>query len=226
MTTPKTMKVTYTVKSKQPTVKVRAVAWKDGKRSFANIVPVRTGEGIPKGESVATNEEHTFVWDVASDWKTDLDKVAVEILVQEGKFLPQELVTIPATETHKAMTVTRNTLPEPWIITALVWCYAEEDPALTLKPVSYNHDGETCYATTVYVNNIHYIWAEESGQWFEGEHSPYPTDDEYAALLNHLYGKMGYRVLTDEEADYVRKALRLDLPEKGLAQVSVKIEEE
>ena len=135
MTTPKTMKVSYTVTSDLPSVKVRAVAFKDGVRSFANIVPVRTGEGVPQGESVETNVEHTFVWEVASDWATDLDKVAVEILVQgeTGKLLPQELLMIPETEKHEAMTITRNALAEPWLFDALVWCFAEGDEQLQIK---------------------------------------------------------------------------------------------
>ena len=206
METPKAMKITYTVKSKLPSVKVRAVAWKDGKRSFANIVPVRTGEGVPKGENVSTNEEHSFVWNVASDWATDLDKVAVEILVQEGTLLPQELVTIPATKTHKAMTITRNALAEPWLFDALVWCFAEGDTTLSIKNGS------------VYVNN------QEVGQ---GDSLCIGTDANKKAttLLNFLYGKMGYKVLADEELEYAKSATRLTFADNGLRRVSVKIEE-
>ena len=191
--TPKTIKVTYTVKSELPSVKVRAVAWKDGKRSFANIVPVRTGEGVPKGESVSTNEEHSFVWDVASDWATDLDKVAVEILVQEGTLLPQELITIPATKTHPAMTITRNALAEPWLFDALVWCVAEGDDQLMVK------DGH------VSVNGV--------------------SLSDNTALLNYLYGRMGYKVLAGEDLEYAERATRLDFADSGFRQVSVKIEE-
>lgn len=207
METPKTMKITYIVTSELPSVKVRAVAWKDGKRSFANIVPVRTGEGVPKGENVSTNEEHSFVWNVASDWATDLDKVAVEILVQEGTLLPQELVTIPATKTHKAMTITRNVLAKSWLFDALVWCFAEGDTTLSIKNGS------------VYVNN------QEVGQ---GDSLCIGTDADKKAttLLNFLYGKMGYKVLADEELEYAKSATRLTFADNGLRQVSVKIEEE
>ncbi len=176
------------------------MAWKDGVRSFANIVPVRTGEDIPNGESVNTNEEHTFVWNVASDWATDLDKVAVEILVQEGTLLPQELVTIPATKTHKAMTITRNALAEPWLFNALVWCVAEGDEQLAVTDGRVSIDGTQIASGTSLSNDT--------------------------ALLNYLYGKMGYKVLAGEEISYAESATRLDFANSGLRQVSVKIEEE
>ena len=221
MTTPKTMKVSYTVTSDLPSVKVRAVAFKDGVRSFANIVPVRTGEGVPKGDSVKTNVEHTFVWDVASDWDTDLDKVAVEILVQgeTGTLLPQEQITIPATETHKAMTITRNVLKEPWLFDALVWCVAEGDERLQ---VQYGH---------VFVGNVVIARKDRlpTGPYWMDEidnSGNRPTwKNEATALLNYLYGKMGYKVLAGEDLAYAENATRLDFASEGLRQVSVKIDE-
>ena len=216
--TPKTIKVTYTVRSELPSVKVRAVAFKDGVRSFANIVPVRTGEGVPKGESVTTNEEHTFVWEVASDWATDLDKVAVEILVQEGTLLPQERITIPATKSHKAMTITRNALTERWLFDALVWCYAEGDPQLVVNDGRVSVNGtdiakdDKLPTGTYWDGNYHSGWKREA-----------------TALLNYLYGKMGYKVLAGEDLEYAEVATRLDFADEAsntpLRQVSVKIEE-
>ena len=127
MTTPKTMKVTYKVESKQAKVKVRAVAFKDGVRSFANVVPVKSGTDVPNGAEVTANEEHTFVWNISEDWDIDLAKVAVEILVEEGTLLPQELITIPGAPMNRAdMTITRNTLSEAQAFDALLWCYAED----------------------------------------------------------------------------------------------------
>ena len=206
MATPETMKVSYTVTSDLPSVKVRAVAFKDGVRSFANIVPVRTGEGVPLGESVKTNVEHTFVWEVASDWKTDLDKVAVEILVQgeTGTLLPQEQITIPATETHKAMTITRNALAEPWLFDALVWCVAEGDEQLQIA------DGVVSVGGVAVANGNKLIGTDTTAA---------------TALLNYLYGKMGHKVLAGEELAYAKTMTRLDFASEGLRQVSVKIDE-
>ena len=213
MPTPKTMKVSYTVTSDLPSVKVRAVAFKDGVRSFANIVPVRTGEGVPRGESVETNVEHTFVWEVASDWATDLDKVAVEILVQGETLLPQEQITIPKTETHKAMTITRNVLTEPGLFDALVWCVAEGDERLQIT------DG----CVSVGGVNIAYGDKLPPDKWESG------WKREATALLNYLYGKMGYKVLAGEDLAYAERATRLDFADESgdepLRQVSVKIDE-
>ena len=224
--TPKTIKVTYTVKSELPSVKVRAVAFKDGVRSFANIVPMRTGEGVPRGESVTTNEEHTFVWEVASDWATNLDKVAVEILVQEGTLLPQERIIIPATKSHKAMTITRNVLAEPWLFDALVWCYAEGDPRLVVSDGRVSVDG-TEIAREGKLPDDRY-WLQDIGvsSW------DYSWHKKATALLNYLYGKMGYKVLAGEDLEYAERATRLDFADavdyetsRALRQVSVKIEE-
>ena len=218
MTTPKMMKVSYTVTSDLPSVKVRAVAFKDGVRSFANIVPVRTGEGVPKGESVKTNVEHTFVWEVASDWDTDLDKVAVEILVQGDTLLPQEQITIPETETHKAMTITRNALKEPWLFDALVWCVAEGDERLQVQYGGVVVDG-VIVAKKDKLPTV--------GLWLDGSNRP-TWKKEATALLNYLYGKMGYKVLAGEDLAYAERATRLDFADENgntpLRQVSVKID--
>ncbi len=204
MTTPKTMKVTYTVKSDLETVKVRAVAFKDGVRSFANLVPVTQGENVPKGGSVATNTEHTFTWQVDADWDTDLDKVAVEILVQEGTLLPQELLTIPANGDHAAMTITRNALDETMLFNALLWCMAEGDSALT------NTNG------VVKANGVQIA--------SNASISTYGTNA--TALLNYLYGKMGYKVLAGEDYTYAKAATRIAFANSGTRQVAVKIEDQ
>ncbi len=203
MTTPKTMAVTYTVKSELPSVKVRAVAFKDGVRSFANLVPVKTGEGVPQGGAVATNTEHSFVWQVDKDWNTELDKVAVEILVQEGTLLPQELITIPATNAHAAMTITRNAHPTDLLFNALLWCMAEGDEALI------NNNG------TVRVN----------GTQIASGTSVSTSGTSVTTLLNYLYGKMGYKVLAGDDLTYAKAATRIDFANSGTRQVAVKIEE-
>ncbi|MGN1326111.1 MAG: leucine-rich repeat protein [Candidatus Spyradenecus sp.] len=209
MTTPKTMRVTYSVESERQTVKVRAVAWKDGVRSFANIVLVKTvAEGspevVPNGGEVATGVEHTFVWQVSANWATDLDKVAMEILVEEGTLLPQEKITIPALDDHPEMIITRNGLASWQLFDALVWCYAEGDEALVAT------DGVVKVNGTQVANGSSISTANTNA----------------TALLNYLYGKMGYKVLAGEDLAWARAATRLELADSGLDQVSVKITEE
>ncbi len=195
-TSSKTISVKYTItNAKSETVKVRAVAFKDGLRSFVNIIPVKTGSNIPNGNEVTVDEEHSFVWNVPEDWDIDLAKVKVEILVQEGQLLPQELVTIPANGEHSTKTITRNTIIYPMAFNALLWCYAEGDEALTVN------NGQVSINGTVI------------------------SDSTYTQLLNYLYGKMGYKVLAGNDLTYAEQMTRLDLANGGLNQVSVKIEE-
>lgn len=208
--TPKTIKVTYMVKSALPSVKVRAMAWKDGIRNFANIIPVRTGEGVPRGESVTTNEEHSFVWDVSSDWATDLDKVAVEILAQAGTLLPQDLVTIPATKTHRAMTITTNALRFEDVYNAFFWCYAEGDSRINNENGIVTIDG----VRVAYTNGDSLVWADS---FILSDWDWVGAADGMNTLLNYLYNKMGYKLLDDENLIYARRATRLDFPNGPLA---------
>ncbi len=226
MITPKTMTVKYKVRdAKGDKVKIRAVAFKDGARSFANVVPVKTGENVPNGSEVAVGVEHSFVWNVPEDWDEDLAKVKVEILVQEGQLLPQDLITIPADSEHKEMTITRNSITYEVAFNALLWCYAEEDEALTLSSGALKVNG-----TTICDGNS------------------FSTGNYYRPLLNYLYGKMGYKVLMGDDLIYAEQMTRLDFAdssdaewnmytfrynegkptaafERQLSQVAIKIEE-
>jgi hypothetical protein len=147
---------------------------------------------------------HTFVWNVPSDWEEELAKVAMEILVQEGELLPQELITIPTTSTHKAMTITRNTLSTSQTFNALLWCIIEGDSALTLN------------------NGV----VKVNGTQVANGTSLSSYSNQITVLLNYLYGRMGYKVLTGADLTYAEAATRLDLSTSGLTQVAVKIEEE
>lgn len=208
MTTPKTMKVTYKVITFSR-AKVRAVAWKDGVRSFANIIPVKTAaegspETVPNGEAVTAGVEHTFIWQVSADWNIDLAKVAVEVLAEDAGLLPQDLVTIPATEAHVAMTITTNVPTTYHLFNALVWHYADGDPALTVSNGVVKINGtQVANGTSL---------------------TAYGCNN--TALLNYLYGKMGYKVLTGADLIYAREATEIEFANSGLNQVSVKISEE
>ena len=203
MLTQTTMEVTYTIKSETPEMKVRAVAFKDGKRDFANIIPIRTGENIPNGGIVKCNEPHTFTWEVDEDWAGEAAILAVEILTQEGSLLPQEQIVIPATTSHGGMTITRNALIDPWLFDALVWCYAERDDALLVV------DGVVSVGGVKIADGTKLVSSEPGA----------------TALLNYLYGKMGYKVLSGEDLEYAEYATQIEFATSGLRQVSVKIEE-
>ena len=209
MTTPKTMKVTYQVSSGFSRAKVRAVAWKDGVRSFANIIPVKTAaddspEAVPNGETVATGVKHTFIWQVSADWNIDLAKVAVEVLAEDAGLLPQNLVTIPAIATHAKITITTNAPTTEQLFNALVWYYVNRDSALTVS------NG------VVKINGTQVASGASLTAW----------GCNNTTLLNYLYGKMGYKVLTGADLTYAREATEIEFANSGLNQVSIKISEE
>jgi hypothetical protein len=57
------------------TVKVRALAFVDGVRSFAKVLrPVTLVEGTAAklGDAIATKTDHTLTWDVAADWNIEV----------------------------------------------------------------------------------------------------------------------------------------------------------
>ena len=206
-TTPKTMSVTYTIHSEvKQMAKVYVLAFEDGVRSFAKVVPVKTAtadspSSIPNGREVATNTPHTFIWNVPADWDTDLSKVMVEILVQEGELLPLELITIPGDATTPTMTITRNALPQNELFNALLWCYASGDTSLT------NTNGVLKVNGTQIANGS----------------SLSSTGAQATALLNYLYGKMGYKVLSGDDLTYAEEMTEIEFSSSGLTQVAVKL---
>ena len=221
---PKQMRVTYIVRSNYPRVRVRVVAFSDGKRSFANLIPVRTGKNIPNGTTVATNTEQTFIWDIGSDWENDLGKVKVEVLVQEGALLPLRCIAIPAGGGHKAITITSSGVSEAEAFDALLWCYVEEfatggSTLVLTEGVVKIGDAVVAAGDRVATNELSIGWVK-----------PGETDKTYVygasatTLLNYLYGKMGYKVLAGDDLVHAEAATRLKFKE-GLGRVAVKITE-
>jgi hypothetical protein len=228
MTTPKTMKVTYTIHSeKQNKAKVYALAFENGERSFAKVVPVKTAttdspEAVPNGREVTTNEPHTFIWNVPADWDTDLSKVMVEILVQEGKLLPMESVTIPANDNHAEMTISTNVLRKEELFNALLWCYASGDTALTNTNGVVKVNGTQIAKDDKVPTESHWTSSYDPslGMWDSYDSS---WETKATALLNYLYGKMGYKVLSGSDLTYAQKMTRLPLSSSGLKQVAIKV---
>ncbi len=195
MKTEEQMAVRYKVKSHLSTVTVRAVAFADGVRSFANILPVKSGEGIPTGEQEATNKEYTFVWNVAQDWSQAIGEITVDILIREGATLPQDLVTLPATAEGASKVITQNAIPEALIFNALLWYWAEGDAALLVN------DG---------VLSINGVPAVDGA-----------TVKDYTLVLNYLYGKQGYKVLDGADLLVAEEVTHQTFADEGPDQVSI-----
>ena len=206
---PTIMDIVYKVTSAKPTVKVRALAFQDGERSFAKVVRPETfvedENGNPTagniGDDITANEEHTLSWKVSADWNATLAKVKFEVLAVEDEILPLELVTLPKTETQPKMVFSWNYVIPSRAFDALLWLYADKDLGLTLTNGVLKNgdvrlaDGASCDKTS------------------------------YDALV-YIYGKMGYELLQGERLDYVRERTRLDIPGISERQYAVKVIEE
>ncbi len=136
-TNPTVMDVKYRVNSTAgDTVNVRALAFQDGVRSFANVVrPAKFLEGSQMGDGVPANAVNSFAWQVSADWDVDLAKVAVEVLAQNvgAGLVPLDRVTIPAHGDYAAVAVSTNVVTDTEFLDAIYLLYADGDSDLTLK---------------------------------------------------------------------------------------------
>ena len=202
---PEVMDVVYKVTSTKPTVKVRALAFEDGVRSFAKVVRpqdfIADLEGNETkgniGDAVTANVEHTLSWKVSSDWATRLAKVSFEVLATEDDILPLELMTIPGTPAHpETWQISWNYITADKSFEALLWLYADKDLGLTLQNgVLKNGDTRLCSGSSV---------------------------SAYDALV-YVYGKMGFTLLDGDALDYVREATRFNLPDKSGRQYAYRV---
>lgn len=133
---PTVMDVEYRVYSSSDKVNVRALAFEDGMRSFANVVrPMTFLDGSVIGDNVPANTVNSFSWKVSADWKVDLAKVSIEVLAQDigAGLVPLDLVTIPAHGNYGAVTCSTNVVSDAQYRDALYWLYADGDADLSLK---------------------------------------------------------------------------------------------
>jgi hypothetical protein len=196
---PTIMDVVYKVVSHKETVKVRALAYQDGNRSFANAVPVLSfadGTEANIGDNIPANKELTLSWQVAADWSADLEKVRFEVMVMDDELLPLHFVTIPKTPNHAAIKYSDTVLTATPIMNALFWLYASQTEGLTLTNGRLKYNG-TELANGTNISNP-------------------------AATVGMLYGMMGYSVLSGEDLNYVNAAARISLSPSGIRQFAVK----
>jgi transposase len=129
------MDVVYRVYDSGP-VKVRALAFVDGVRSFANVIrPVTFVEGTAAklGDAIPANVDHTLTWDVAADWDIDLGQIKFEVLAMDDRgLLPFDWITIPAAGGNPAVCISKNTPTAQQNLDGLFWLFADGDPSLLL----------------------------------------------------------------------------------------------
>jgi len=119
------------------TVKVRALAFIDGDRSFAKAIRLQTlveGTELLLGDKVAANVNHKLTWDAGADCEVNVRRLRVEVMaLDERGLLSFEWVTIPATEESEEVTISRDEPDKGELLDALFWMYADNDPWLELK---------------------------------------------------------------------------------------------
>jgi hypothetical protein len=194
------MDVVYKVASSQPTVKVRALAFKDGKRSWANVVRPETfveGTDANIGDAVVANVEHKLSWKVSSDWQETLAKVNFEVLALDGELLPLEIVTLPKTDLTPKVEVSYNMISLGMVNDALLWLYADKDVALQLTNGNLN------------INGVKYLYNKTTGQTTSLTYNK-------SVGLNYLYQKMGYELYSSNEAGFVEDILRKSLSGRAI----------
>ena len=118
------------------TLKIRALAFVDGVRSFANVLkPVTFVEGTAAklGDAIPSNVDHVLTWDVGADWNVGLGQVKFEILSRDARgLLAFDWITIPAIGGNPALTISKDAPSDATVLNALFWQYADGDPWLTL----------------------------------------------------------------------------------------------
>lgn len=186
---PTVLDVVYRVTSDQPTVKVRALAFENGERSFWKVVRPETfvdGTAANIGDKIAANVEHKLSWKVSSDWATDLAKCKFEVLVSDQGTLPLDLITIPGVKGMQDVTVSYNAQTSANIFNALLWYYADKQADLRIE------DGYLYCGTDLLSNRTA------------------PANMLLAA--NYIFGKMGLVAgLQGEILTYARNATRKTL---------------
>ena len=217
---PTVLDVTYTVFSDKPKVKVRVLAFENGERSFAKVVRPETfvdGTAENVGDEITANVEHKISWKVSSDWQTKLAKLKFEVMASLGEILPLETMTIPASEWHRTMKITWNTINDSQVFDALMWLYADKDPELTLVNGELKNGNRILASgTTIEVSN--------------GSSSTYVEWQGYVirytkSAPEYVYSKMGYSLLTGAPLTYANQETRLGLSPSGARQYGYKIVE-
>lgn len=119
------------------TVQVRALAFINGTRSFANVIRPTTFVGDTSavlGNAVPANTDRTLTWDVAADWNVDLGQLKFEILaLDERGLLAFDWITVPAVGAQPALTISKDTPASAKVLDALFWEYAGSNPWVTLE---------------------------------------------------------------------------------------------
>lgn len=187
-TDPGVIDIEYMVKSAYSKAKTRILAFENGEREFVSMLRPEafiddTAKNI--GDGIDTFVWHKVSWQATADWGIDLAKVKVEILAKDMSegLLSFHTVTIPAMNGRPKMIVGIDGRQQ--MFEAIYWSYADVSNNLRLENGKI-YDGQT-------------LLAEQWG----------PKAYSMPGASAYVYGKMGYSMLSEEDAKYVRDLLRI-----------------
>ena len=212
---PTIMDVRVTPVSAKSEIKIRPVAFLNGISSFANVVKVRTfsdgSESVVKNP-IAANKETVFSWNVAADLTNKVAKLKMDVMCVEDEIIPFELISIPASSGHAAMTISRNVISPMRIRDALMWLLADPEKDIRMRVRSTAAD--KCY------------WSiEKGGIRIDGSEAHCAAkevcdgraDMEIASdsdVSDFVIGELGYTILSGDDLEYARKMTGLKLEER------------
>ena len=188
------------------TVKVRALAFVDGVRSFANVLrPSSFVEGTAAnlGDNIATGVDHTLAWDVGADWDVALGQIKFEILCQDDRgLLPFEWVTIPSAGNQPRLKISRFPTIDSDVFDALLWQYAGGDPGLALQDGVLS--GSAASGVFAGVELFEGGLADAYDSYYYDPYGHVAPSYEYAAP--YIFKQMELDPAATSEVDYARSA--------------------
>lgn len=133
-----------------PTVEVYPLAFSDGVKDLAHVIPVVTlteGTASNVGPGVASNVDHRLSWNAATDWSANFGEVKVEVLANDGRgILGFDLIAIPAGGGNSELRISRTPYGDADFLSVWFWLLAKRDPSIALvsgvvKGVGGTYDG-------------------------------------------------------------------------------------
>jgi DNA-binding beta-propeller fold protein YncE len=124
--------VEYTVAdANDAAVEVRALAFKNGGDSLADLIPITSlaeGTSAKLGANIATGQTHKFTWNVGQDISSDFAELQIEMLAKDGRqLLNLDYIEIPASGSDPPLKISRSPSTDKDLLSVWYWLIAQRD---------------------------------------------------------------------------------------------------
>jgi DNA-binding beta-propeller fold protein YncE len=124
--------VEYTVAdANDAAVEVRALAFKNGGDSLADLIPITSlaeGTSAKLGANIPTGQTHKFTWNVGQDISSDFAELQIEMLAKDGRqLLNLDYIEIPASGSDPLLKISRSPLTDKDLLSVWYWMIAQRD---------------------------------------------------------------------------------------------------